>query len=105
MCIDTGVENKCKETKEGRDGGMNWEIGTDVYTLLCTEWIPNGSLLHSSGDSTQRSLVTSIGRRPGALQPTGWQRVRLDRVTEQQELIHFAVQWKPTQYCKATILQ
>ena len=84
ICIDTGVEKKCKDTKEGREGGMNWEIGVDIYTLLCIEWITNGSLLYSSGDSTQCSLVTSVGRRPGALQSVGWQRVGHDRVTEQQ---------------------
>ena len=27
------VENRCVDTK----GGVNWEIGTDVYTLLCVE--------------------------------------------------------------------
>ena len=30
----TDVENKLMVTKWGRGGGMNWEIGTDIYTLL-----------------------------------------------------------------------
>ena len=36
---NTDVENKCMDTKEGKwgggGGGMNWEIGVDMYTLIC----------------------------------------------------------------------
>ena len=36
---DTHVENKCMDTKGGElgggGGGMNWEIGVDIYTLIC----------------------------------------------------------------------
>ena len=33
---DTDVENKPMDAKgEGGGGGMNWEIGIDIYTLLC----------------------------------------------------------------------
>ena len=41
---DTDVENKCMDTKGGKrqgggggsgDGGMNWETGIDIYTLIC----------------------------------------------------------------------
>ena len=37
---DIDVENKCVDTKEGKrgwggEGGMNWEIGIDIYTLIC----------------------------------------------------------------------
>ena len=32
---DTDVENNLMDTKGGRRGGMNWEIGIDMYTLLC----------------------------------------------------------------------
>ena len=31
----TDIENKLMNTKEGRRGGMNWETGIDIYTLLC----------------------------------------------------------------------
>ena len=32
---DTDVENKRVDTKGGKGvGGMKWEIGTDIYTLL-----------------------------------------------------------------------
>ena len=49
---DTGVENKRIDTKGGkRRGGhgggvMNWAIGTDIYTLICTKWITNKNLLY-----------------------------------------------------------
>ena len=26
-------------------GGMNWEIGIDIYTLICIKWITNKNLL------------------------------------------------------------
>ena len=34
---DTDVENKRTDTKGGKRGEreMNWEIGVDVYTLIC----------------------------------------------------------------------
>ena len=35
---DIDVENKHMETKRESGGGMNWEIGIDVYTLLIL-WI------------------------------------------------------------------
>ena len=30
----------------GRGGGMNWEIGIDIYTLICIKWITNKNLLY-----------------------------------------------------------
>ena len=27
-------------------GGMNWEIGIDIYTLICIKWITNKNLLY-----------------------------------------------------------
>ena len=39
---DTDVENKRMDTNGGKQGwrrggggGMNWEIGIDIYTLIC----------------------------------------------------------------------
>ena len=36
---DTDIENKCMDTKQGKEDGMNWETGTDIYTLLCVTYI------------------------------------------------------------------
>ena len=30
----------------GGGGGMNWEIGIDMYTLICIKWITNKNLLY-----------------------------------------------------------
>ena len=30
----------------GGDGGMNWEIGIDIYTLICIKWITSKNLLY-----------------------------------------------------------
>ena len=30
----------------GGGGGMNWEIGIDMYTLMCIKWITNENLLY-----------------------------------------------------------
>ena len=49
---DTDVENKRVDTKggkwQGRGGGgvMNWEIGIDMYTLICIKWMTNKNLLY-----------------------------------------------------------
>ena len=48
---------RCQGGKRGR-GGMNWEIGTDTHTLLCIKQVTNENLLHSTGNSTQCSVVT-----------------------------------------------
>ena len=41
-------------------GGMNWEIWIDIYTLLivCIKEITNKNLLYSRGNSTHCSVVT-----------------------------------------------
>ena len=45
------------DTEGEGDGGMNWGIGSDIYTLLtlCTKQITNENLLYNAGNSTQRS--------------------------------------------------
>ena len=47
------------DTKGERGGGgMNLEIGIDIYTLLCIKLITDENLLYSTGNSTQCSVVT-----------------------------------------------
>ena len=31
---------------------MNWEIGIDIYTLICIKQITNENVLYSTGNST-----------------------------------------------------
>ena len=47
--------------KEGR-GGINWEFGIDVYTLLYITHITNKDLLYSTGNSTEYSVMTYMGK-------------------------------------------
>ena len=42
----------------GSGGGINWEIGIDIYTLLSIKQITNENLLYSTGNFTQCSMVT-----------------------------------------------
>ena len=35
-----------KGGKWGGEGGMNWEIGIDMYTLICIKQITNKNLLY-----------------------------------------------------------
>ena len=41
-------------------GGIYWETGIDIYTLLYIEKITNKDLLYSTGNSTQYSVMTYI---------------------------------------------
>ena len=73
---------------------MNWEIGIDIYTLLCVKQITNKNLLYSTGNSTQFSV------------PNGKEIKKMwGDIHVYIELIHFSVQQKVTQHCKATTLQ
>ena len=53
------------DTKVGKRGWDELEIWIDIYTLLilCLKWITNENLLYSTGNSTQCSVVTYIGRK------------------------------------------
>ena len=44
------IENKFMVTRGW--GGINWEIGIDIYTLLYIKYITNKNLLYSTGNST-----------------------------------------------------
>ena len=49
------LRHRCREQTYGHQGGkvgcgwsgggMNWEIGIDIYTLICIKWITNKNLL------------------------------------------------------------
>ena len=51
------LRHRCREQMYGHQGGktvgwagggtvVNWEIGIDIYTLICIKWIPNKNLLY-----------------------------------------------------------
>ena len=48
-------------TREEGEGGLNWETGIDIYTLPHIKQITNKDLLHSTGNSTQCSVMICMG--------------------------------------------
>ena len=50
--IETQMQRTNVWTPRGKNGqgvgggGMNWEIGIDIYTLICIKWITNKNLLY-----------------------------------------------------------
>ena len=42
----TGVWTPGGESGRRGWGVMDWEIGIDVYTLICVQWVTSGSLLY-----------------------------------------------------------
>ena len=50
--IHTNIVKKCVDAKKGRSGGMNWEIGMDIYTIL------------GEGDGTPLPVVLLPGKIP-----------------------------------------
>ena len=43
-------------------GGMDWEVGIDMYTLLYKKLVGNEDLLYSSGKSIQYSVIAYMGK-------------------------------------------
>ena len=48
------LRHRCREQTYGHQGGkvagggdvMNWEMGIEMYTLMCIKWITNKNLLY-----------------------------------------------------------
>ena len=48
------LRHRCREETHGHQGGeaaagggvMNWEIGIDIYILMCIKWMTNKNLLY-----------------------------------------------------------
>ena len=40
------MDTKGGKRQGGGGGGMNWEIGIDMYTLICIKWRTNKNLLY-----------------------------------------------------------
>ena len=43
------------------EGGTDGGCGNGKDTFLCMEWVVNGDLLYSTGNSTQCSVITCTG--------------------------------------------
>ena len=49
-------ENGHVDTAGEGEGVMNWEIGIDIYTLICIKWITNKSLLYKKQNKKKCGL-------------------------------------------------
>ena len=47
---------------ERAGGGINWEIGIDIYRQLHIKQITNKDLLYSTGNSAQYSVMAYMGK-------------------------------------------
>ena len=45
-----------------REGGVNWEIGLDIYTILHMKQITNEDSLYSTENSTQYFVMAYMGK-------------------------------------------
>ena len=43
-----------KVVGDGGGGGINWDIGIDIYTLTCIKWITNKNLLYKKINKIQK---------------------------------------------------
>ena len=102
-CLQSRNRDANKQTLDpmwGGEDGMNWEGSTETCTLPCVKWMANGKSLCSTGSSTQCFVMT---RRHGTGCGLGGSFKR-EETCAYLWLICIVVQ-KPTQYCKAIILQ
>ena len=92
---DTDAENKHMDTKGGKVGWDelgNWD--SHIYTTIVKS-MTNENLLHSTRNSTTQCSVVSWMRRKS----------KREGIYAYVWLIHFDVQKKIAQHCKATVLQ
>ena len=47
----------------GKWGGINWEVGIDIYILLYIKYITNKDILYSTGNYTQYFVITYKGNK------------------------------------------
>ena len=49
------MDTKWGKWRGGGGGGvMNWEIGVDMYTLMCIKWMTNKNLLYKKINKIQK---------------------------------------------------
>ena len=60
---DTYVENNADIKVGKRSGGMDWETGIGIHTLLCIKQTIKENLLYSTGNSTWCFVVIYMERK------------------------------------------
>ena len=56
----------------GGGGVMNWEIGIDIYTLICIKWMTNKNLLYK-----KINKILKLKKKKGASLVAQWLRICL----------------------------
>ena len=60
------IESQMQQTnmimREEMGKGVNWDIGTDIYTLPYIKQITNKDLLYNIGNYSQYSVMTYMGK-------------------------------------------
>ena len=71
LIYKTETESQTWKTNLWLSGGtgINWEIGTDIYTLLYMKQTTKKDLLYGIGNSTLYSLITYTGKESSGLPP------------------------------------
>ena len=54
------LQNKHHYQRGNVGGGINQDLGINIYTLLYIIWIPNRYLLYNTVNSTQYSVATYV---------------------------------------------
>ena len=61
LIFKTEIESQMQKANlllpRGKWGKINWDIGTDIYTLLYIKQIPNRKVLYSTENSTQNCIM------------------------------------------------
>ena len=57
------MDTKWGKQEGGGGGGMNWEIGIDIYMLLYIKQIINKVLLYSTGNYIQYLIINYNGKQ------------------------------------------
>ena len=78
----------------GKSTGWVCIAFSDIYTLLCVKQMTSKDLPYSTGNSTQYSIMTYMGKE--------WKK---EWIYVNVWLTHFALQQKLTQHCKSIRLQ
>ena len=58
------LQSACTQRKitENKLPGINWEIGTDIYTILYVKQVMYKNLLYRTRNYTQYSVMTQMGK-------------------------------------------
>ena len=68
------LRHRCREQTYGHQGGkvaggvgvLNWEIGIDMYTLMCIKWMTNKNLLYKKINKRKKKKKESTA---GTMKP------------------------------------